>query len=461
MSDTSSVLTPEDQLPGVPPGAQLWDVGGKAFVVFQVPGTERFYGWHVTNLEQLSALGGSKAITRKLTPEEAAAVDFTSFGVRTSLVQFTRDPVEAFVSEFERQARVLPMLQNQWIADAAWGAFLEGRALDISDILAADAAEQAETGNPGYWSSRTPAQREWETFVLQQGGTDSAAVQQRITAVRDVVLDGFVQAGMETPPAGLVDRYTDLVTSGRLLPDQLERAIRRETDPFTPGASPFAGRTLDEGTEFVRHDDGRLFARVDGDLWRLTGEGQAARFVDPSQVQTITGDVVEAGTLGEFFARQDAASPEGTTVGAERSALGGEEAVRGLVMRHLGPVFGGGYSNQWIAEWAGKLRANPEAEEQLVDLLRARFQAAFPAYIGSDVTYADVAGAWQGWATQFTGGPVDETEDWFVKLIQMNDAQEGAQFMRLTGAEQGWEPLKQETELGLARATGGFTRRPV
>jgi hypothetical protein len=506
----------DSQLPGIAPGGQLWDIGGSAYVVFTMPGTNPpvRLGWHVTNLEQLAALGGSAAITRKISKEQAQSEGFLHMGVRTSLVGFDKDPTEAFITEMERQAKVLPMLQDPQVRERAFAALLEGRQLDVADLADTD-----------YWKSRTQGQRDWDTFVLQNGGLDSAAVRQRMDEGRVRVRNALVAAGMLNPSDGLVDYYTDRFVTGELNETQLADAIRRETDPEAPGASPFAGRELPDGAQVVTDGQNHWIRTEDGKDYLLTGPGQVARFGDDAQrvapggqlftangqfylrtgdgrwwQATGPGQVAEAqrlygpaqevppehigqvaGAMIDLFRAQvpgsrmedfaGAGSPAGEAKDLfaaqpeEATALGYEDRVRQMVSRWLGPYFGRQYLDDpsFINHWAGQFRQNEQVADQMLnDMLRAAFQGQFPQYEGQDVTYQDIAGVTKGQVARFYGSmDIPEDEEWWLKTLQITDAQERVAYLRQTGLERSWQPVVNEFVSEASRGMGGGqARRP-
>lgn len=452
MTDTATAaLTPTSQLPGVAPGAQLWDVGGRVYVVFQVRGQDRFYGWHVTDLTQLGAFGGAEAITRRLTPEEAAATRFTSFGVRSSLIQFAQDPEEAFTTELERQMRVLPMLADSEVRARAWGAFLEGRSLGIADI--------ADTG---YWTTRTPRQREWETFVLQQGGMEAAAVQERLTDARLVVRDALIESGWQgTPPGSLAAFLADRFTTGQWSQTRLQDEVLRHTDPTHPNASPFAGRGLPPDAALVT-DGARFYVRTGGGDFLVTGEGQLAQLGGGETAEKVEGAIDEAGTFGDLIAQTDLFDPaDPSDPFGGRSGLGGEEDVWGLMLHWVGPRIASLYDDDWIRHWAGRIRRNPEEVDVLIDTLRAARQEQFPHW-SPELAYADRAPFYRQLYAQHAGFlPEEANDDFFMSLMQRQDQGQVVQMLRDKGTVEHWEPIMLEVYGGLLDATGGQIREAV
>jgi hypothetical protein len=396
---------------------------------------------------------------------------------------------------------------------------MEGRALDISDIADTD-----------YWSSRTPAQREFETFVLQNGGPDSPAVQQKLDTNRVQVRDLLIQAGYENPPESMINYLADQLTTGAVNATQLQDMIKRETDPFAAGASPFAGRDLPEGAELVRMSDGSFAVSHEGQFYGGIGEGQLARFggedaakralsggaffqvegTDEYYFQSVNGTwySVRGPGSGQYdqmvrlfgeatvAPREHIGAVRAPLVGTEaspfkpgelenvvgvgqvtgstsdligsqepfeggQSALGGVEAVRQLLVSWLGPYFAKGYSQQWLEEWAGKIRQNPNAEEQLIDVLRSAKSALFPGY-AENARYVDFATPWAGVYAQYAGQTPNEEDDaLFLALIQANDPEYAQETLWNAGFEQGWGPVADQAHRGLQQQLGGQVRGSV
>lgn len=113
-----------------------------------------------------------------------------------------------------------------------------------------------------------------------------------------------------------------------------------------------------------------------------------------------------------------------------------ENEVRALVQRWLGPV-AGNWTQSQIAEWAGKLRNDPDAETQLIEMLRGQRQAQFPEYANPELTYEDIAAPWRGFVQQAWGQIPDETNPIFMDILRMNDYNESAKLLREEGLRQG------------------------
>lgn len=432
-------------LQGVPGGVQRWDIGGDVYLAYMVPGTSPPVPmlFHVERIEQLGELyeGAPEAPDRVLTREEANQLGVIIGGASSELSSnLGENPWDGFLAKIARRVPTEPWLDEPEVIAELGAAWLRGD--PEPNIRATE-----------WYQSKTPGQREW--IALQAG--DPAAAESRRKDNRDRVRNALVAAGVDEPTDRFVDYLADQWTQGDMTADELKEQIRKEADPFADGASPFAGFLLPEETEFVRDKEGRLYADTgDGSFWRLTGTGQEAKYVrDPDKV-TLVDSVEESGTLADLAAKTPV---HGGTV----SGLGGAEEVRVLLKRYLGPALAQGYSNEWIEEWASKIRANPNADEQLKDLLQHRFWAMYPRYQQQDMVYEDVAGSLKGWAAnRYVVGEIDETSDWFQGLLDIEDPLERARFMRERGRREGWTGAEfEQFEQGADARLGGRVIRPV
>lgn len=422
----------------VPKGAEVWRVDGRHYyLVYNVPGTNPPVPliWHVDSDEQLRRIVGDTASAQIRNVDRAHVHSSGAlYQGKSAEVQNVEQAYRRIVSDYDAEAAIRPSLRNPDVLALTVAAALEGRQVTDAELFATD-----------YWRNATQAQRDWEEFAA----SDPATARQRLDSNKIRVRDALIQAGYQNPTQGLVDHYAQQFTSGAISDVQLQDAIRRETDPYAAGASPFAGRYAPEGSQAITKD-GRYYLRIGGQDWLMTGLGQVARY---GQDATEVGEIRQAGKLEDFFAQQG--DPEAT-------ALGGEERVRGLVNDWLGPMFGGrNWSDRMIAEWAGRLRQNPQSEEQLVELLRGQFQGLFPGHAGNDAArYSTVAAPWLAFMAQAWGQQADETDELTHRIINLNDATEAGRVLREEGMRRGIGKV-QDDALSALRSQLGDGIRPA
>lgn len=109
-----------------------------------------------------------------------------------------------------------------------------------------------------------------------------------------------------------------------------------------------------------------------------------------------------------------------------------EEKVRNEVLKWLGPAYGKWGGTQ-IAQWAGKLRNDPDGMEALTQMLRSQRMALFPEYANENLTYDDIAAPWRNMISNTWGQTPDETDPFFTSIIRMNDYAEASRQLRREG----------------------------
>ena len=127
---------------------------------------------------------------------------------------------------------------------------------------------------------------------------------------------------------------------------------------------------------------------------------------------------------------------EGVGVGTLDRLSVGEKTVTDLYRRYLGPSLGNASADE-IAEKAGLLRNDPDAEEQLKSYLEQQRLAMFGKYTNPTLTYNDIVQPYKNLVNQVWGQEVDETQDWFIKMVQDNDIEQAYTTLREKGIAQG------------------------
>lgn len=184
----------------------------------------------------------------------------------------------------------------------------------------------------------------------------------------------------------------------------------------------------------------------------------------------VTGDWSDTYATLQMQGISDPASGITIDTGLQQAMTGGpggldttqakEDEVRDLVRKWLGPTFGAWDQNQ-IAEWAGKLRNDPDAALALENHLRSQRMALFPEYTNESLTYEDIAAPWKSFFQQSWGQVADETDPMFMQIMRTNDAAENGRLLRAEGVKRGIGQVTQSAASEMLGSFGGTVRRPI
>lgn len=232
-----------------------------------------------------------------------------------------------------------------------------------------------------------------------QFNRDPATARQMIQDSRDSTRTLMAQLGIADPPERLVQLMADRVTGGTWTAQYMQRQLAEIADPTTPGA------------------------------------------LDPT-VAIWLSDTSKAG-----------AEPLSTT--ATRTGR-----VDELVQQWLGPKFAATWTDQQRQQWAGQLRQDPAAEEELVAELRRQRFAQFGAYDES-LSYQDIAAPWRGVWTEAWGQVPDETDALFVDIVKRNDMTFAEQQLRRVGVQRGIGAVEDRILSGIGQTPLGQSTRRV
>ena len=133
-----------------------------------------------------------------------------------------------------------------------------------------------------------------------------------------------------------------------------------------------------------------------------------------------------------------------------------EREVRELYSKWLGPTLGKLTDNE-AAEIAGKLRDDPEYQDQLVQSLKQSRLAAFSNYTNPELTYEDIARPWRNLTTSVWGQTADETQGWWQDMVKSNDFAQAQTTLREKGLEQDITQVTQDATKTLQGALGQGT----
>lgn len=133
-----------------------------------------------------------------------------------------------------------------------------------------------------------------------------------------------------------------------------------------------------------------------------------------------------------------------------------EKEVRELYSKWLGPTLGK-LTDQEAAEIAGRLRDDPDYQDQLVQSLKQSRLAAFSNYTNPELTYEDIARPWRNLTTSVWGQTADETQGWWQEMVKSNDFAQAQNTLREKGLEQDVTQVTQDATQALQQALGQGT----
>lgn len=139
------------------------------------------------------------------------------------------------------------------------------------------------------------------------------------------------------------------------------------------------------------------------------------------------------------------------------TTMEGEDLVDSLVREWLGPVYGA-WSDEDIQKWAGKIRNDPDAQQQLVAKLQAQRLSLFPGATDPTLTYDDLAQPWRSFGQNIWGQQMDETDPIFAQLINNNDAAVNGALLRKEGLDREIGTVEQSFEKQTLTGVGGTLR---
>ncbi len=137
-----------------------------------------------------------------------------------------------------------------------------------------------------------------------------------------------------------------------------------------------------------------------------------------------------------------------------------EEFVRTTSRRWLGPSFGELSASQ-VRDIAGRLRNDPNYEEEWIASLKGQRLAMFPAYEDPERSYDEIAQPWRSVWFDIMGQDPDEKAAQFQSAVQGNDLFEGRAAIRQHGLDTGNQSVTQAFEADAFRMFGGGARNLI
>ena len=365
---------PQD-LHQVPPGAEVWEVEGRHFLVWYVPFTDPPVplAWFVSSSEERKALGiDTKKIDRKFKSwDQFYATGVLRHGDTRELVNTRVHPWELLKQHYEQEVAIKPYLADPEILALWAAAMMEGREIT-----------EGELKTTNWWRTHSQAEREW----LLLNASDPATAERLISDNRLRVADLLRSSGVANASEALINLIADNWTQGKWTEVYALQQIRLLADPYAEGE------------------------------------------LDPEL--------------------------RGMTKGLDRTRER-EDEVRQMIQRWLGPAYAANWTDQHIAEWAGRLRNDPDAKQELEDVLRKHRMALFPEYDNPNLTYEDIAAPWRGVVQQIWGQTADETDPLFMRIVRTNDLATAEQILRTEGLRRGIGTVVNDVMAAATSAFGG------
>lgn len=220
-SDSQGQTDPK-QLAGKP---QIWKVGGRYFVAYNIPRTQTPLVWEATEAEIKERYGGIDSpmppIDRQMSEQDFATLS-PWLGGRISEIRLTTDdPWSQFYADYRESAELRPWLNDPDMMATIATAYLEGR------TPTADELSQTK-----WWKRHTAAEREWlETSVTLGPEEIRRQASDRTRQIQTMLRE----AGANNVPKHVAAWMAGQHLSGRWGDEYLTEQIRKLADPYAPG----------------------------------------------------------------------------------------------------------------------------------------------------------------------------------------------------------------------------------
>lgn len=261
---------PQD-LHQVPPGAEVWEVDGRHFLVWYVPNTQPPVplAWFVSSSADRQALGiDTSKVDRKFkSMAEFQATGALRHGDSRELLNTTENPFDQIKSNYETEVKVKP-----WLADpeimALWAAAaLEGRSITDAELKGTE-----------WWRTRSEAERQWLTLNASDPATADRIIEDNRLRVQDLL----TQAGIDNASDDLVRLVADNWTTGKWSEAYAAKQIQLLADPFAEGTLDTEIVDFREGLDTTRGREDevrRMFEDWVGPAYtKYIGEQEIARW---------------------------------------------------------------------------------------------------------------------------------------------------------------------------------------
>lgn len=428
----------------VPDEAELWRIDGRHVLVYKVPGTNIEAYWEIEDDERFEAIfgqGNDPDVVRSITMSQARARGMWRGGLSRELSDLhVGNPWLQFESDFEEAAELRPWLRDPTYHAINAIAYLEGRAPTTDELARTD-----------WWNDHTEDERSWMESSATAG---RAEVQRRMQDAKEITAEALRNAGTDNAPQAVIDFIAMQRLTGAWSQEKANQQVRRLTDPSAPG-------NLDPG----------VWAAWRGDV----GNGQDARAIsegkpgvvrrlrqifDHAEVPTtdeqldrVADEVLNGRAFDDVRRSVDIARGRlGQTLPGLDTTRAEEDTVRDLAQRWLGPTLGG-MSDAEVAEWAGRLRNNPDGQTEFVEHLKEQNLALFSAY-DTALTWDARVGAVRNLVQNVWGQP-PEDDSLLVNLANMRDYVEAEKVLRREGWQRGIQKVQNDMMSGLSSTALG------
>ena len=384
-------------------GTQLWELDGKTYVVFTVPGTDPplfiRYEADEPTLELYYSSGRVKPDVISKSADDEEWVNSSFFGslaeVDQDILLGKKDPFTGLADKFDTAKKYRPWLEIDELYDIWLEAFIEDR-----DIL------DEEWKTTEWWRTHTQEQRDW--LLLSQGKDLST-----LPADAQAYLNNNIIRFRDLFKAAGVTNIEDIVNTG--------------------------------GESFL---DWFSFNFTSGKWTELYTLDQLKAIADPS-----TGIEQD-----EAITTWMQGKAEGVDVSTTKKF---EAQVENLANEWLGPLYGVLTDDQ-KSNYAAMIR-NAESEEigasNVIDKLKGIRGTLFGDY-DENLTYNEIATPWRNYSFQLLGQKMDETDATFVDVIKANDQKTATTMLTEWGINNNATTLldKVTDEIGQALGAGQVVR---
>lgn len=431
----------------IPGGADVWQVDNTHYLVYRVPGTNTPLVWQVEDTERRKQIFGDQMpeVDRKLTKAEFKRLSpWQINGLSSELAVTLENPWQVFLSEFEKAAELRPWLNDPSVTAVYAAAYLEGREPSTDELATTD-----------WWNEHTADERDW---MARSATAGDKQVQRIYNDAKRAVGEALRDAGMDNAHGNIIDYIAMRRVTGRWSESYTAEQIRKLTDPEAEGELDYGllaalrdpawvtggdAAAIDDGREAVmqRLDDLYTSRNVEPGTDGESRRDALRRLTNAVMAGERTIDDIRR-SADWWASKSDGGRPGGLDVTREK-----EDTVEQLAARWLGPTMGQ-MSDDQVASWAGKLRNDPDAELEFVEMLKQQRAALFPGYENVNLTYEDIVSPVRNLGSQVWGQPITD-ESMLVDLANTQDYTEMAKRLRKQGLEQGIQKPVQDALTGL------------
>jgi hypothetical protein len=211
---------------GLPGKPEIWQNSetGMHYIVYMVPGMdpELPMMWEVPKPEDLESFFGDEGIVIDRTGNNqdfvnAGALDF---GTVDEVVLRGENPYAGWESQFERERKVLPFLDDPEVAAIMASAWMEGRA-----------PTEAELAGAKWFYEKTGGEQQWYTLLATQPET----AKQLQASNRLAVTRQLEQAGVYEPSDTMINYVADKWTTGLWTDEMVNNQVSLLADPLKAG----------------------------------------------------------------------------------------------------------------------------------------------------------------------------------------------------------------------------------